>query len=100
MKVFSGTVAENIARFAENVDSVEVINASKLAAAHELVLGLPKGYDTQVSACGKLSGGQLQRIGLARAFYGDPVMLVLDEPNSSLDEAGVTAVNQAIANAR
>lgn len=100
VKVFSGTVAENIARFEENADSDQVIKASKLAAAHELVLGLPEGYDTEVSAGGRLSGGQRQRIGLARAFYGDPVMLVLDEPNSSLDEAGIRALSQAITNAR
>lgn len=100
VKVFSGTVAENIARFEEYADSEQVIQASQLAAAHDLVLGLPEGYDTQLSAGGRLSGGQRQRIGLARAFYGNPVMLVLDEPNSSLDEAGVNALNQAIANAR
>ena len=100
VKVFSGTVAENIARFEETANSDQIIKASKLAAAHDLVLGLPEGYDTQVSAGGRLSGGQRQRIGLARAFYGDPVMLVLDEPNSSLDEVGIRALNHAIANAR
>lgn len=100
VKVFSGTVAENIARFEENADSNKIIKASKLAAAHDLMLSLPEGYDTQISAGGRLSGGQLQRIGLARAFYGDPIMLVLDEPNSSLDETGNRALNQAIANAR
>ena len=71
------------------------------AGAHELVLGLPQGYDTALTdGGGRLSGGQRQRIGLARAYFGDPVVLVLDEPNASLDDPGVQALNKAIASAR
>jgi len=73
------------------------IAAAKKADAHDLILSLPEGYDTPVSAAGGLlSGGQLQRIGLARAFYGDPVIVILDEPNSNLDNAGSLALNAAI----
>ncbi|OOY18672.1 protease/lipase ABC transporter permease/ATP-binding protein [Thioclava sp. DLFJ5-1] len=99
--VFSGTVAHNIARFDPEARSEDVILAAEQAAAHELILGLADGYDTQVSeGGGRLSGGQRQRIGLARAFFGDPVCLILDEPNASLDDPGVQALNLAISNAR
>ena len=101
VKVYPGTIAENIARFNFDSSSEKIIAASQQAAAHELILNLPNGYDTQItSSGGVLSGGQKQRIGLARAFYDDPVMLVLDEPNASLDDPGMKALNQAIENAR
>lgn len=99
--LFPGTIAENISRFDPDAKWEEIVSAAKSAAAHELILTLPKGYDTVLTeGGGLLSGGQRQRIGLARAFYGDPVMLVLDEPNASLDDPGVQALNKAVANAR
>lgn len=95
--LFDGTVAENIARLTPGFDPQDVVRAAKRAGAHEMILGFPDGYDTRISAeGGRLSGGQVQRIGLARAFFGDPVMLVLDEPNSNLDSDGSMAVNGAV----
>ncbi|KIT15435.1 type I secretion system permease/ATPase [Jannaschia aquimarina] len=95
--LFDGTIAENIARLAPEPDPEEVVKAAKAAGAHEMITAQPKGYDTPVSAIGgRLSGGQIQRIGLARAMYGNPVLLVLDEPNSNLDNAGSQALNRAI----
>ncbi len=99
--LFDGTVAENIGRLREKPDPEAVVAAAKKAGAHEMILQLPQGYDTPVSAGGaRLSGGQKQRIGLARAFYGDPVVMVLDEPNSNLDAAGQDALNLAIRQAK
>jgi PrtD family type I secretion system ABC transporter len=99
--LFEGTIAENISRLALEPDSERVVAAAQKAAAHDLVLRLPNGYDTRLPAQGqRLSGGQKQRIGLARALYGDPVLLVLDEPNANLDAEGSMALNIAIRNAK
>lgn len=97
VELFDGTVAQNIARFAEDTAGPAVVKAAERAGVAEMIDALPEGYDTEIREHGgKLTGGQRQRIGLARALYGDPTLVVLDEPNASLDDAGEAALQTVL----
>jgi ATP-binding cassette, subfamily C, bacterial PrsD len=95
--LFEGTVAENICRFDERATSDAILKAAQIAGVHDIILGLPQGYGTRIGQGGmSLSAGQRQRIGLARAVFGDPFLVVLDEPNASLDADGEKSLGRAI----
>jgi ATP-binding cassette subfamily C protein len=101
VELFPGTIAQNIARFDPSATSEQIVAAAKRAEVHQLILSQPEGYDTTIGPLGvRLSGGERQRIGLARAFYGDPKLVVLDEPNANLDTEGEAALTEVVRQAK
>jgi ATP-binding cassette subfamily C protein len=101
VELFPGTIAENISRFDQSSDDAAIVRAAELAETHKLILGQKNGYGTQIGPTGvRLSGGERQRIGLARAFYGDPKVIILDEPNANLDAEGEAALERAVMQAK
>jgi ATP-binding cassette subfamily C protein len=101
IELFNGNVKDNIARMQQDADSDLIVDAAKLAGAHEFILRLPNGYETDIGVGGSaLSAGQRQRVALARAFFGNPKLVILDEPNANLDELGEQALAQALINAK
>ncbi len=101
VSLFAGSIAENVARFDPDAPSDKIIAAAKAAGIYDMIVQLPGGFDTRIGDQGSdLSGGQRQRIGLARALYGEPFLVVLDEPNSNLDSDGEVALSRAIAGVR